>query len=199
MFVDQQPQMYFALNSDEAGSVLNAITAMAKTAKVWDIPTVVTTLDSDNFTGYLPYQLEEVFPEVVAPDRTTLNAWEDERVVNAIKETGRTKIVLSGLWTEICVALPVLSALDQGYEVYVVADACGGFSKPIHDNALTRMEQAGMVPVNWISVLCELQRDWARDTYDDVMAIIKEHAGAYGIGVQYAQNLPKAAAKKAAE
>ncbi|MFD0345838.1 isochorismatase family protein [Kitasatospora aburaviensis] len=135
-------------------------------------------------------QLAEVFPKHEVLDRTSMNAWEDAAVVEAVKATGRTKIVLSGLWTEVCLVLPALSALGQGYEVYVVADASGGVSAAAHEHALQRMTAAGAVPVTWVQVLLELQRDWARqESYGAVMEIVKEHAGAYGLGVVYAQSI----------
>ncbi|WP_201586471.1 isochorismatase family protein [Psychrobacter jeotgali] len=192
MFIDQQPQMYFGLQSHDANAVMNAIQGLAKTAKIWDIPSILTTLTTDDFTGEIPQQQKRVFEDHTPIDRTGLNAFEDQRVVDAVKKTGRKKIVMSGLWTEICVLLPAITAADQGYDVYVVTDACGGASKEAHDMAIIRMTEAGVTPVTWIQVLCELQRDWAREeTYDDVMNIVKEHGGAYGVGVQYYYNPPK--------
>lgn len=192
MFIDQQPQMYFGLQSHDANAVMNAIVGLAKTAKIWDIPSILTTLTTDDFTGEIPQQQKRVFEDHTPIDRTGLNAWEDQRVVDEVKKTGRKKIIMSGLWTEICVLLPAISAADQGYDVYVVTDACGGASKEAHDMAIIRMVEAGVTPVTWIQVLCELQRDWAREeTYDDVMNIVKEHGGAYGVGVQYYYNPPK--------
>lgn len=192
MFIDQQPQMYFGLGSHDANSVMNAIQGLAKTAKIWDIPSILTTLTTDSFTGEIPQQQQRVFEDHTPIDRTGLNAWEDQRVVDEVKKTGRKKIIMSGLWTEICVLLPAISAADQGYDVYVVTDACGGASKEAHDMAVLRMVEAGVTPVTWIQVLCELQRDWAREeTYEDVMSIVKEHGGAYGVGVQYYNNPPK--------
>ncbi|WP_227677704.1 hydrolase [Psychrobacter sp. H8-1] len=192
MFIDQQPQMYFGLQSHDANAVMNAIQGLAKTAKIWDIPSILTTLTTDDFTGEIPQQQKRVFEDHTPIDRTGLNAWEDQRVVDEVKKTGRKKIIISGLWTEICVLLPAISAADQGYDVYVVTDACGGASKEAHDMAIIRMVEAGVTPVTWIQVLCELQRDWAREeTYDDVMNIVKEYGGAYGVGVQYYYNPPK--------
>ncbi len=192
MFVDQQPQMYFGLGSHDAGNVINSIVALSKTRKIWNIPTILTTLTTDSFTGEMPQQQAREFENDKPIDRTKLNAWEDERVIKQVNKIGRKKIVLSGLWTEICTLLPAISAADQGYEVYVVTDACGGMTKESHDMAIIRMTEAGVIPVTWVQVLCELQRDWARvETYNDVMSIVKEHASAYGVGVQYYQNPPK--------
>lgn len=196
MFIDQQPQMYFGLGSHDTKDVINAIVALSKTRKIWDIPTVFTTLTTDTFTGEVPQQQQREFENDTPIDRTLLNAQEDQRVVDEVKKSGRKKIIMSGLWTEICVLLPAISAADQGYDVYVVTDACGGITKEAHDMAVIRMTEAGVIPMTWVQVLCELQRDWAREeTYQPVMDIVMEHAGAYGVGVQYYYNPPKEIAK----
>ncbi|MGW3727781.1 hydrolase [Streptomyces sp. NPDC000851] len=188
LFVDHQPQMFFGVGSGDRTAIVNATTGLAKAAKAFNVPAVLTTVAAESFSGPILPQLVEVFPEAQVIDRTTMNAWEDSAVVEAIKATGRRKIVLSGLWTEVCLVLPALSALGQGYEVYVVADASGGVSPQAHEHALQRMIKAGVVPVTWIQVLLELQRDWARgETYDAVVNIVKEHDGAYGLGLVYAQ------------
>ena len=191
LFVDHQPQMIFGVHNADRQSVINAVEGLAKTAKIWDIPTVLTTVAAETFSGPTIPALQQVFPDKTPIDRTIINAWEDERVVDAVKASGRKKIVLSGLWTEVCVLLPALSALDQGYEVYVVTDASGGVSDEAHDMAITRMRDAGVVMVTWMQVLLELQRDWARkETYNAVMEVLKAHAGAYGMGVFYVENFP---------
>ena len=128
-----------------------------------------------------------------------MNAWEDRRVVDAVKKIGRKKLVLAGLWTEVCIVLPTIQALGEGYEVYFVADACGGTSTVAHDLAIQRMVQSGAVPITWLQFLLELQRDWARqETYDAVIEIAKEHAGAYGVGIVYAKAVLGAHAREAA-
>ena len=191
LFVDHQPQMFFGVQNADRQLVINAVEGMAKTAKIWDIPTVLTTVAAETFSGPIISQIQRVFPDKTPIDRTTVNAWEDERVVEAVKATGRKKIVLAGLWTEVCALLPTLSALDQGYEVYVVTDASGGVSTEVHEMAITRMRDAGAVMVTWMQVLLELQRDWARkETYDAVMEVLKAHGGAYGMGVFYVENFP---------
>ncbi|MFD0280033.1 hydrolase [Kitasatospora sp. NPDC127111] len=188
LFVDHQPQMFFGVGSGDRTAIINSTVGLAKAAKVFDVPVVLTTVAAESFSGPILPQLVEVFPKQEVLDRTTMNAWEDSAVVEAVKATGRTKIILSGLWTEVCLVLPALSALGQGYEVYVVADASGGVSPKAHEHALQRMIAAGAVPVTWIQVLLELQRDWARqESYGAVMEVVKEHAGAYGLGVVYAQ------------
>lgn len=190
LFVDHQPQMFFGTASGDRTAIVNATVGLAKAAKAFGVPTVLTTVAAESFSGPLLPQLAEVFPGQEVIDRTTMNAWEDNAVVEAIKATGRRKIVISGLWTEVCIVLPVLSALGQGYEVYVVADASGGVTPQAHEHAIERMVNAGAVPVTWIQVLLELQRDWARaETYLPVMEIVKEHGGAYGLGVVYAQSV----------
>ncbi|MFF3877630.1 hydrolase [Streptomyces mirabilis] len=190
LFVDHQPQMFFGTGSGDRGAIINATVGLAKAAKAFNVPTVLTTVAAESFSGPLLPQLAEVFPGQEIIDRTTMNAWEDSALVEAVRATGRRKIILSGLWTEVCLVLPALSALGQGYEVYVVADASGGVTPQAHEHALQRMINAGAVPVTWIQVLLELQRDWARgETYGAVMEIVKEHGGAYGLGVVYAQSV----------
>jgi nicotinamidase-related amidase len=190
LFVDHQPQMFFGTGSGDRGAIINATVGLAKAAKAFNVPAVLTTVAAESFSGPLLPQLAEVFPGQEIIDRTTMNAWEDSALVEAVRATGRRKIILSGLWTEVCLVLPALSALGQGYEVYVVADASGGVTPQAHEHALQRMINAGAVPVTWIQVLLELQRDWARgETYGAVMEIVKEHGGAYGLGVVYAQSV----------
>jgi nicotinamidase-related amidase len=190
LFVDHQPQMFFGIESGDRTAIVNATVGLAKSAKVFDVPVVLTTVAAESFSGPLLPQLADVFPGHEVIDRTTMNAFEDSAVVEAIKATGRKKIIIAGLWTEVCVVLPALSALGQGYEVYVVADASGGVTPQAHEHAIARMIAAGAVPVTWIQVLLELQRDWARgETYLPVLDVVKEHAGAYGLGVVYAQSV----------
>jgi nicotinamidase-related amidase len=186
LFVDFQPQMFFGVNGTDVGKILNAVVGLAKTAKVFNIPSVVTTVAANTFSGHLIPQVQAEFPDAELLDRTSMNSWEDSAVVDAVKRTGRRKLVLAGLWTEVCILLPTLSAIAQGYEVYVVADACGGMSSEAHDHAITRMTQAGAYPVTWVQVLLELQRDWARsETYTATRTVSAENAGAYGLGLIY--------------
>jgi nicotinamidase-related amidase len=187
LFVDHQPQMFFGVGSADRQSIINGTVALAKAAKAFNVPTVLTTVAAQAFSGNLLPALRDVFPDDEIIDRTTMNAWEDQNVVDAIKATGRRKIVISGLWTEVCLVLPVLSALAQGYEIFVVADASGGVTEEAHEHALLRMVNAGAVPVTWLQILLELQRDWARgETYVAVTDIVKAHGGAYGLGLHYA-------------
>ncbi|MEU9336679.1 hydrolase [Streptomyces sp. NPDC048290] len=188
LLVDHQPQMFFATGSGDRTAIINAAVGLAKAAQVFAVPTVLSTVAAESFSGPILPQLAAVDPDNPVVDRTTMNAWEDEAFVAAVRATGRSKLVIAGLWTEVCVVGPVLSALSQGYEVYVVADACGGVSPEAHEHALQRMVAAGAVPVTWVQVLLELQRDWARSaTYTAVTELVKEHGGAYGVGIVYAQ------------
>ncbi|WP_440107801.1 hydrolase [Streptosporangium sp. H16] len=187
LLVDHQPQMFFSTTSTDRGSIINATVGLAKGAKIFNIPVILTTVASKTFSGPLLPQLAECFPGVSPIDRTTMNCWEDLRVADAVKATGRPKIVMAGLWTEVCIALAALSAVDQGYQVYVPTDACGGVTAEAHDNAVQRMLQHGVMPLTWLTTVLEWQRDWSRtQTYDAITAVIKEHAGAYGLGVIYA-------------
>jgi nicotinamidase-related amidase len=187
VFIDHQPQMFFGVGSSDRGAIINATVGLGKAAKAFNVPTILTTVAAQSFSGNLLPMLQAVFPDQKPIDRTSMNAWEDVSVVEAIKATGRRKLVLAGLWSEVCLVLPTLSAIAQGYEVFVVADASGGVTAAAHEHALLRMTQAGAVPVTWIQVLLELQRDWARqETYVTVTDIVKEHGGAYGLGLHYA-------------
>jgi len=188
VFIDHQPQMFFGIGSGERSLVINAATGLAKATRIFDVPAVLTTVAADSFSGPILTELTEAIPGQEIIDRTTMNAWEDPRVVDAIKRSGRTKIVLAGLWTEVCIVLAALSAINQGYRVYVAIDACGGTSPEAHQHAIERLIQGGAVPMTWLQVLLELQRDWARtSTYKEVMEVVKAHGGAYGQGVRYVQ------------
>ncbi|MFF2014172.1 hydrolase [Streptomyces sp. NPDC058195] len=187
VLVDHQPQMFFGATNVDRGEIINATVALAKSAKIFDVPVVLTTVAATTFSGPLLPPLAEQFPGDQPIDRTTMNCWEDQRVVDAVKATGRPKIVLAGLWTEVCISLAALSAIDQGYQVYVPTDACGGVSVTAHDNAVLRMTEQGVVPTTWLTTLLEWQRDWGRtETYEPVMDVVTQHAGAYGLGVTYA-------------
>ncbi len=188
LLIDYQPQMAFAVKNIDGQTLINNAVGLAKAAKVFNAPIVITTVATTTFSGPMFSQLQAVFPDVKPIDRTTMNSWEDDRVVAAIKKTGRKKIVMGGLWTEVCIVDPTIQSIQEGFEVYVVADACGGTSTMAHDMAMQRVIQAGAVPVTWLQVLLELQRDWARTkTYDAVMGVAKEHGGPYGVGIQYAK------------
>ncbi|QDY80373.1 hydrolase [Streptomyces qinzhouensis] len=190
LFVDHQPQMFFGTGSGDRTAIINSTAGLAKAARVFGVPVVLSTVAAESFSGPILPQLADVFPDQKIVDRTSMNAWEDEAFVEAVKATGREKLVIAGLWTEVCVVLPALSAIAQGYEVYVVTDASGGVSPQAHEHAIQRMVRGGAVPVTWVQVLLELQRDWARtETYVATTDVVKEHAGAYGLGVFYAHTM----------
>jgi nicotinamidase-related amidase len=188
IFIDQQPQMAFGVQSIDRQVLKNNVVGLAKAAKTFNIPTTITTVESESFSGFSYPELLDVFPDQPTLERTSMNSWDDQKVRDALKKNGRKKVVVAGLWTEVCNTTFALCAmLEGGYEIYMVADASGGTSKDAHDFAMQRMIQAGAVPVTWQQVLLEWQRDWARkETYDAVMEIVKEHSGAYGMGVDYA-------------
>ncbi|CAB3964001.1 MULTISPECIES: hydrolase [Burkholderia] len=191
IFIDQQPQMAFGVQSIDRQALKNNVVGLAKAAKAFNIPTTITTVESESFSGHTYPELLDVFPNQKTLERTSMNSWDDQKVRDALAANGRKKVVVSGLWTEVCNTTFALCAMLEGdYEIYMVADASGGTSKDAHDFAMQRMVQAGVVPVTWQQVLLEWQRDWAhRETYDAVMAIAKEHSGAYGMGVDYAYTM----------
>ncbi len=194
IFIDQQPQMAFGVQSIDRQSLKNNVIGLAKAAKAFDIPTTITSVESASFSGNTIPELLEVFPENKTLERTSMNSWDDQNVRDALAEhakNGRKKIVVSGLWTEVCNLSFSLSCMkDTDYEIYMVADASGGTSVEAHQYAMERMIQVGVIPTTWQQVMLEWQRDWARkDTYDAVMDIVREHSGAYGMGVDYAYTM----------
>lgn len=191
IFIDHQPQMAFGVQSIDRQVLKNNTVALAKAAKVFNIPSIITTVETKSFSGHTYPELLDVFPGKVILERSSMNSWDDQKVRDALAANGKKKVVVSGLWTEVCNCGFALSAmLEGGYEIYMVADASGGTSKEAQDYAMQRMIQAGVVPVTWQQVLLEWQRDWAlKNTYDAVMAIVREHSGAYGMGVDYAYTM----------
>jgi nicotinamidase-related amidase len=188
--IDLQPQMLFGVANFDRQSIINNNLVLAKAAKVFDVPVVLSTVETKSFSGNMWPQIRGVFPRQEPIERSSMNSWDDSNFVAAIEKSGRKKIVLSGLWTETCVALPTIQAMHDGYEVYVVEDCCGDVSQLAHENAMRRVVQAGAKPVTALSVMLEWQRDWAQhDTYDAVMDIVKTHCGAYGVGVEYAYTM----------
>jgi nicotinamidase-related amidase len=188
IMIDHQSQMAFAVQSIDRTLLTNNAVALAKTAKAFNVPTVLTTVAEKSFSGPLFGGIKAALPDVRVIDRTTMNSWEDKNFRDAVKKTGKKKLVMSALWTEVCLVMPVLAALEEGYEVYIVTDASGGVTKEAHDMAVTRMVQAGAVPITWMQLLLEYQRDWARQsTYDATVKIAIEHGGAYGTGLEYAK------------
>ena len=190
IFIDHQPQMTFGVANIDRQTLLNNTLLLAKAAKIFKVPTVLTTVETMSFSGYMWPQLLDLFPGLEPIERSSMNSWEDAKFVAAVEKTGRKKLVMAALWTEVCLAFPAIQALEAGYEVYAVEDASGGTSVTAHNAALRRIEQAGAVPVTALQVLLEFQRDWARkETYNEVIAAVKEHCGAYGQGVEYAYTM----------
>ena len=191
IFIDHQPQMAFGVQSIDRQTLKNNVVGLAKAAKIFNIPTTITTVETEAFSGHTYPELLGVFPEHPLLERTSMNSWDDQKVRDALAQNGRKKVIVSGLWTEVCNTTFALSAmLEGGYEIYMVADASGGTTLEAHNFAMDRMVQAGVVPMTWQQVLLEWQRDWAhRDTYDAVMDLVKEHSGAYGMGVDYAYTM----------
>ena len=200
IFIDHQPQMAFGVQSIDRQVLKNNVVALAKSAKIFGIPTTITTVETESFSGYTYPELLDVFPGHKILERTSMNSWDDQKVRDALAAHGRKKVVVSGLWTEVCnTTFALCAALEGGYEIYMVADASGGTSKEAHDYAMQRMIQAGIVPVTWQQVLLEWQRDWARrETYDAVIAIVQEHSGAYGMGFDYAYTMVHKAPQRVA-
>jgi nicotinamidase-related amidase len=185
VLIDHQPFQFANLHSHEPTMVINNVVGLAKMAKVYGVPTILTTVIEER-GGKLIQALQDVFPDQTPINRTAINTWEDRRVVEAVEKTGRKKLIIAGLWTEICVAMPALHALAEGYDVYVVADASGGVSAEAHDLALRRMERAGVTAVTWLVVSSEWQRDWAREeTANQLGPILFEHGGATGVALAW--------------
>ena len=191
IFIDHQPQMAFGVQSIDRQVLKNNTVGLAKAAKIFNIPTTITTVETESFSGHTYPELLAVFPENPLLERTSMNSWDDQKVRDALAANGRKKVIVSGLWTEVCNnSFAFCAMLEGGYEIYMVADASGGTSVDAHNYAMDRMVQAGVVPITWQQVLLEWQRDWAhRETYNDVMALVKEHSGAYGMGVDYAYTM----------
>jgi nicotinamidase-related amidase len=191
IFIDHQPQMAFGVQSIDRQVLKNNVVGLAKAARVFNIPTTITTVESESFSGYTYPELLDVFPGHKVLERSSMNSWDDQKVRDSLAANGRKKVVVAGLWTEVCNNTFALCAMAEGdYEIYMVADASGGTSKDAHDYAMQRMIQAGVIPMTWQQVLLEWQRDWAhKETYNEVMAIAKEHSGAYGMGVDYAYTM----------
>jgi nicotinamidase-related amidase len=190
VLIDYQSQMSFATRSIDAVTLRNNAGLIAKAAASFKVPTVLTTVAEKSFSGPMFTEVTEPFPGQALLDRTSMNTWEDAAVIERVNAIGRRRLVFGGLWTSVCIVGPTLSALDQGFEVYVVADACGDVSAEAHDRAMDRMIQAGAQPLTALQYLLELQRDWARtETYESTTGIARTHGGAYGLGIIYAKTM----------
>ncbi|MDT0176259.1 hydrolase [Enterobacter sp. BRE11] len=199
IFIDHQPQMSFGVANIDRQQLKNNTVALAKAGKIFNVPVIYTSVETESFSGYIWPELLAVHPESKPIERTSMNSWEDAKFVEAVEKTGRKKLIISALWTEVCLTFPALMAMKEDYEVYVVTDTSGGTSVDAHERSVQRMVQASAIPVTWQQVLLEYQRDWSRkETYDAVMDLVREHSGAYGMGVDYAYTMVhKAPARQA--
>jgi nicotinamidase-related amidase len=193
VLIDYEGQMAFATKSIDPIELRNNAGLISGAAKIFNVPTVVTTVAEKSFSGPVFPEIIEAYPNTSQYfDRTTMNTWEDVNAYKAITGKSKKKIVFGGLWTSVCIVGPTLSALSEGYEVYIITDACGDVSKEAHDQAIARMVQAGAKPITSMQYLLELQRDWARgETYKAVTDLAVKYGGAYGIGIQYAREMLK--------
>jgi nicotinamidase-related amidase len=190
VFIDHQPQMTFGVSNIDRATLINNVTLLAKVAKEFKVPAILTSVETEAFSGYIWPQLLDVFPGQTVVERSSMNAWDDAGFRKAVEATGRKNILLTGLWTEVCVAWPVIEMIGAGYNMYVVEDCCGATSQVAHEAALSRMVQAGAIRLTTIAALLEWQRDWARrEHYDALMGLIKQQGGAYGAGVEYAYTM----------
>jgi nicotinamidase-related amidase len=198
IMIDHQPQMAFATKSIDAVELRNNTALVAKAAQIFAVSHILTTVAAKTFSGPIFPEILAAFPNDDTIDRTTMNTWEDPRISDAVNAIGKQKIVLCGLWTSVCIVGPALSALDQGFEVYVIADACGDVSVGAHEGAMQRMTLAGARPMSSLQYLLELQRDWARGaTYQPVVDVAVQHGGGYGLGLIYAKSIMGAHASEA--
>ena len=189
ILIDHQGLQFAGVQNIDGILLVNNVVGLAKTAKVFGVPTILTTVMEER-GGHLIKEVQDVFAEQKTINRTTLNTWKDERVVNAVKKIGRKKLVIAALWTEICLAYPVLSALGEGFEVFIVTDASGGVSVEAHERGVQRMVQAGAVPLTWIGFASELQRDWAREkTIAGISEIMLKHGGNIGTSLAWESQL----------
>ncbi|MCR6700414.1 MAG: hydrolase [Dokdonella sp.] len=190
ILIDYQSQMAFATRSIDIVELRNNAALVAKAAAGFGVSTILTTVAEKTFSGPVFPELLEALPDAAALDRTSMNTWEDAAVIERVNAIGKGRIVLGGLWTSVCIVGPALSALDQGFEVYVITDACGDVSDEAHERAVERMVQAGARPITSLQYLLELQRDWARGaTYDLTTGIARVHGGGYGLGIVYARTM----------
>ena len=190
IMIDHQSQMAFATKSIDAVMLRNNAALVAKAAAGFGVSTILTTVAEKSFSGPIFAEISAALPDVAVTDRTSMNTWEEANIAVRVNAIGKGRIVLAGLWTSVCIVGPALSAIDQGFEVYVIADACGDVSEEAHERAMQRMIQAGARPITSLQYLLELQRDWARgDTYGLTTGIAVDHGGGYGLGIVYAKTM----------
>lgn len=190
ILIDYQSQMSFATHSIDAITLRNNAGLIARAAASFKVPTILTTVAEKSFSGPMFEEVTAAFPGQALLDRTSMNTWEDAAVIKQVNAIGKPRLVFGGLWTSVCIVGPVLSAIEQGYEAYVITDACGDVSVEAHNRAIERMIQVGAMPMTSLQYLLELQRDWARtETYESTTGIAKIYGGAYGLGIIYAKTM----------
>ncbi len=190
ILIDFQSQMSFATKSIDAVNLRTNAALISQAAAGFKVPTILTTVAEKSFSGPMFSEITDAFPDQRLLDRTSMNTWEDAAVIDEVNRIGKNRLVFAGLWTSVCIVGPTLSALDQGFEVYIITDACGDVSTEAHERAVERMIQAGVRPMTSLQYLLELQRDWARtETYDMTTGIAKKYGGAYGLGIIYAKTM----------
>jgi nicotinamidase-related amidase len=195
VLIDHQAFQFANMHSHDPQVVVGNTVALAKTAKVFGVPTVLTTVNEDS-GGFILKGIQDVFPDQKPINRSFINAWQDPRLVDAVAKTGRRKVLMAGLWTEVCVAMPALQAQGEGYDVYVITDASGGVSAEAHSMSIHRMMQAGIKPITWLAVLCEWQRDWARtETVGPLVPVLSDHGGGSGVAISWEYQLLAAGQK----
>ncbi|MCL4639730.1 MULTISPECIES: hydrolase [Olivibacter] len=185
VLIDHQPFQFTNLNSHDPAVIINNVTGLSKAAKVFKVPTILTTVIEER-GGLIIKQLQELFPDQKPINRTFINTWQDPAVTDIVAASGRKQLIIAGLWTEVCVAMPAIQAVAEGYDVFVVTDACGAVSKEAHDMAIRRMVQHGITPINWMAVASEWQRDWARtETAGQLASVLFENGGASGVALAW--------------
>jgi len=185
VLIDHQPFQFANLHSHEPTMIINNVVGLAKAAKLFDVPTILTTVIEER-GGHIIKGLQDVFPDQKPIDRTFINTWQDPKVTDIVRQSGRKQLILAALWTEICLAMPAIQALGEGYDVFIVTDASGGVSAEAHDMAVRRMVAAGAVPVTWMVVVSEWQRDWAREETATALApTLIDHGGATGTALAW--------------
>jgi nicotinamidase-related amidase len=190
IFIDHQPQMFFGVANIDRQDLLNNLLVLAKAAKIFEVPVILTAVESKGFSGNITPQLLDLFPDHHPIERSSMNAWDSAEFIAAVEQSGRKNFLIAALWSEACLVFPALQMLEEGYGIYAVENASGGTSKVAHDAAIRRLEQSGCVSVTALQILLEFQRDWSkRNHYDEVMDVVKEHCGAYGQGVEYAATM----------
>lgn len=190
IMIDFQSQMAFATKSISTELLRNNAALVANAAAGFNVSTILTTVAVDSFSGPMFSEITDAFPGQTLLDRTSMNTWEDAAVIDEVNRIGKERVIFAGLWTSVCIVGPVASAIDQGFDVYFIADACGDISEEAHERAVERMIQLGAKPMTSLQYLLELQRDWARtETYDMTTGIAKKWGGAYGLGITYAKTM----------